>query len=41
MSIETNLRDDLMIDLRERTNSDRANLATRYETVRQGLGNLS
>jgi formiminotetrahydrofolate cyclodeaminase len=41
MSIEKNLRDDLMIDLRERTNSDRANLATRYETVRQGLGNLS
>ncbi|MBA9035963.1 cyclodeaminase/cyclohydrolase family protein [Rhizobium leguminosarum] len=37
MSVETNLKDDLTTDLRNRTSSDWANLLARYETAREAL----
>jgi formiminotetrahydrofolate cyclodeaminase len=37
MAIETNLKDEQMIGLRNRTSSDRANLRVRYQILREDL----
>jgi hypothetical protein len=37
MATETNLKDEQMIALRNRTNSDRANLRVRYQSLREYL----
>jgi formiminotetrahydrofolate cyclodeaminase len=37
MAIETNLKDEQMLDLRNRTSSDRANLRARYQILREYL----
>jgi formiminotetrahydrofolate cyclodeaminase len=37
MAIETNLKDEQMIGLRNRTSSDRANLRVRYQSLREDL----